>query len=236
MAFQGFELFSVRVNYIRVSFGCILFWLFQGVECFRAQGLLGFFKVQQVLGFFIVQRSFAVRVYLRVSQGCEGFRLFQGIEWFRAQGLVGLLTVGQGLAFFRVQRSFAVRVYLRVSYGCVGFRFFRVNCCFALRVAWGCLRLDRLQGFPGFRGFLQLGYILGLVRALGGLEGFALWVGQGCLRFFTLEFWIFLQGGRFFHWVKGFAFGCIVLLQGIGVWVRVGVCYLFSFLYQGFFK
>ena len=60
--------FVVRV-YIRVSYGCVEFRLFGGLEDFGTKGWLRSLTVGKGLVFFTVLSLFAIRVYLRVSYG-----------------------------------------------------------------------------------------------------------------------------------------------------------------------
>ena len=168
LRFQGFLGFR---GFLRLWYFLGFVTFVQGLDFLRVQtefaprvvqGCLRLLRVQSFRGF----RIFAVRVLLWVCYGCIGYRFFQGLEWFCAQGCLGSFTVGQGIGFSRVQRFFAVWALLRVSYGCVRLRFFSVQSGFALRVAQGRLRLDRVQGFSGFRGFLRFGYCLGLVMVV----------------------------------------------------------------------
>ena len=79
---------------------------------------------------------------------------------------------GRVLGFLGSKFGFAVRVYFRVSFCFVGIWFLKDVEFFVLGVGLGCLKFGRIQSFLGFRGLLQLGYILGLVTVVESLGYF----------------------------------------------------------------
>ena len=188
----GYDFVGFRFLRVQSCFALRAFSVFYSFLGFRVQSFLrlgycfGLVTVVQGLGFFRAQSGFALTVglgFLRLGkvQGFLGFRGFLRLWYF-----LGFVTVVQGLDFLRVQTEFAPRVV----YGCLGFRvfegleflrlgyclglvtvvqgigFFRVQSGFALTVVQGRLRLGRVQGFSGFRGFLRFEYCLGLVMVV----------------------------------------------------------------------
>ena len=186
MVFQCLEVFSGQ-GICQGQLRLCSVQVFQGLELFRAQGWLGFLTVRSGLGFFS-QRCFAVRVYLRVSYDFVGFRFLRVQSCFALRAFSVFYSF-LGFRVFLGLESFAVRA----SYGCVGFVFFRAQSGFALTVGLGSLRLGKVQGFLGFRGFLRFCYFLGFFTIVQGLDflrvqtEFVPRVVQGCLRLLRVQ-------------------------------------------------